>query len=73
MPTPPPFYQRYDANTDGFHSKKEFYYAIMEDDFEALASKYDKVCCQDAQRVVIAPGRGETTLRVQVLTGATPA
>jgi len=36
------FFHRYDANTDGFHSKKEFYYAIMEDDFEALASKYDK-------------------------------
>ena len=41
---PGPFYQRYDTNADGFHSKKEFYYAIMEDDFEALAGKYDKVC-----------------------------
>ena len=38
------FFQRYDTNTDGFHSKKEFYYAIMEDEFEALASKYNKVC-----------------------------
>eukprot|EP00802_Teleaulax_amphioxeia_P003006 Tamp_03009.p1 GENE.Tamp_03009~~Tamp_03009.p1 ORF type:complete len:395 (-),score=104.07 Tamp_03009:682-1866(-) len=36
------FFKLHDTNGDGFHSKKEFYYAIMEDDFEALASKYDK-------------------------------
>jgi hypothetical protein len=41
----PPYCPRqlHDTNGDGFHSKKEFYYAIMEDEFEALASKHNKV------------------------------
>jgi len=36
------FFTQHDMNSDGYHSKKEFYYAIMEDEFESLASKYSK-------------------------------
>jgi len=36
------FFQLHDKNGDGYHSKKEFYYAIMEDEFESLAGKYSK-------------------------------
>ena len=36
--------QLHDKDGDGYHSKKEFYYAIMEDEFESLAGKYSKVC-----------------------------
>eukprot|EP00961_Rhodomonas_salina_P222324 3006540-Rhodomonas_salina.3 len=29
-----------DANKDGFHSKKEFYYAIMKEEYENFAEKH---------------------------------
>ncbi len=34
------FFKRVDSNQDGVLSKKEFYYALMEDGFEELSSKY---------------------------------
>ena len=36
------FFELHDTNFDGFQSKKEFYYAIMEDSFDLLARKYNK-------------------------------
>jgi hypothetical protein len=34
------FFRKMDGNKDGVLSKKEFYYALMEDEFEALSSKH---------------------------------
>ena len=36
------FFKLHDTNDDGFHTKKEFYYAVMEDAFEPLVNKYNK-------------------------------
>jgi len=36
------FFELHDKNGDGLMTKKEFYYAIMENDFETLAVKYKK-------------------------------
>jgi hypothetical protein len=36
------FFELHDTNGDGLMTKKEFYYAIMEDAFETLAVKYKK-------------------------------
>ncbi len=36
------FFELHDTNFDSFHSKKEFYYAIMQDSFDLLARKYNK-------------------------------
>lgn len=33
-------FQKMDSNQDGTLSKKEFYYALMEDEFEVLSSKH---------------------------------
>lgn len=35
------FFHEKDTNKDGALSKKEFYYAIMEDEFEGFAKRHD--------------------------------